>query len=56
LFLNLASHSLSPLSPPLPQVSEDHLVRLLEQIGAAGGSAGRTKVTIQRRRGAFDDD
>lgn len=38
------------------QVSEDHLVRLLDQMSAAGGGAGRTKVTIQRRRDAFDDE
>lgn len=45
-----------PSHPPPSQVSEDHLVRLLDQMSAAGGGAGRTKVTIQRRRAAFDDE
>ena len=36
------------------KVSEDRLIDLLEQVNEK--TAAKTKVTIQRRRGAFDDD
>ena len=38
----------------LSQLSEDRLVGLLEQISEK--NSARTKVTIQRKRPAFDDD
>lgn len=45
------------LSCPVPplQVSEDRLVSMLEQINEKQGGSG-PKITIQRRRAAFDDD
>lgn len=38
------------------QVSEERLIGLLEQIGQQTASKGQTKVTMQRRRTAWDDD
>ena len=38
------------------QVSEERLIGLLEQIGHQAASKGQTKVTMQRRRTAWDDD
>lgn len=38
-----------------PQVSEERLIELLEQVNEQTGATKVTKVTIQRRR-AFDDD
>jgi hypothetical protein len=46
-----------PLSLPhsLSQVTEDDLIRLLDQVAAVAGGGRTTKITIQRRS-AFDDD
>ncbi|CAL5229853.1 g13263 [Coccomyxa viridis] len=38
------------------KVSEERLIGLLEQIGQQAAGKGQTKVTIQRRRTAWDDD
>ncbi len=38
------------------QVSEERLIGLLEQIATQQSSRTQTKVTIQRRRPAWDDD
>ena len=38
------------------QVSEERLIGLLEQISSQQSSRMQTKVTIQRRRPAWDDD
>ena len=40
----------------LVQVSEERLIGLLEQIGQQAAGKGQTKVTMQRRRTAWDDD
>lgn len=40
----------------LLQVSEEKLIGLLEQINTQASSRSQTKVTIQRRRTAWDDD
>lgn len=40
----------------LLQVSEEKLISLLEQINTQASSRSQTKVTIQRRRTAWDDD
>lgn len=37
------------------QVSEERLIELLEQVNQQAG-AGKTRVTIQRRRTVLDDD
>lgn len=40
---------------PCTQVSEERLIELLEQVNQQAG-AGKTRVTIQRRRTALGDD
>ena len=40
----------------LLQVSEQKLISLLEQINTQASSRSQTKVTIQRRRTAWDDE
>ncbi len=48
---------MAPVLNGLPlQVSEERLIGLLEQIGQQAASKGQTKVTMQRRRTAWDDD
>lgn len=44
-----------PCLPWLQQVSEERLVSMLEQINERQGTT-KPKITIQRRRPAFDDD
>ncbi len=45
-----------PLGGCTLQVSEDRLVSMLEQISEKQGGGSGPKITIQRRRAAFDDD
>ena len=44
-----------PPSSPILQVSEERLVSMLEQISEREGAA-KPKITIQRRRPAWDED
>ena len=56
-FLRSASINNSNVSLVLLlQVSEERLIGLLEQIGQQAAGKGQTKVTMQRRRTAWDDD